>query len=137
MKGRLMDRKKKSWRKKSTVGIAQFIFRKNLTRATNRFGKSRYPTGRMIWQHVLILESICETNSIRGLFPAERMELFTPLLTCSPFFFFSILIGQFILNPTPFLPFPLLDKFILNPNTFSPFSLYLNKLFEVQFFFSP
>ena len=53
------------------MGIAQFFLQKILTRAifllapaANMLGTSRFPNGCMQWQHAVILESICETNSV-------------------------------------------------------------------------
>ena len=92
---------------------------KNLTRAifllspaANMLRTNLFPIGCIKWQHAVILESICETNSIIIFLPAWRMGLRTPLLICS-LLLFSFLFGQII--PTPFLPFTLLDKILLSP----------------------
>ena len=52
------------------------FLQKLLTRAflllapvANKLDTSRFPIGCMIWQHAFILESICETNSIKFSFP--------------------------------------------------------------------
>ena len=63
--------------------------------AVNMLGTSRSLIGCMIWQHAVIVESICETNSIRIFVPAQRTGLHTSLLTYSPCIFFSPLLGQF------------------------------------------
>ena len=77
----------------------------------------------MIWQHLLILESICETNSIKTFFPAEQTGFFTALLTRSPFLFFSLLLGQIFPNPTPCLIFTLQINYS-KPHSPSPFSFW-------------
>ena len=41
-----------------------------LAPAIHMLGTSRFPIGCMKWQHPVILESICETNSIVIFFPA-------------------------------------------------------------------
>ena len=101
-----------------------------LAPAANMFGTSRFFIGRMIWQHAVILESICETNSIIIFLPAQWTGLFTPLLICFTLHFFSLLLGQIILSPTPFLPFTFLEKSILSPIPL-PSSLW-TKLFPVD-----
>ena len=69
------------------------------------FPTSRFFIGCMKWQHAVILESICETDSIRIFFPAQRTGVLTPLLTCFTLLSFSLLLREIILSPTPFLPF--------------------------------
>ena len=76
---------------------------------------SFFPNGCMKWQHAVILESIWETDLIITHFPASRTGLLTPRLTCLTLLFFSLLLGQIILSPTPFLPFTSLDKNFLSP----------------------
>ena len=63
-----------------------------------------FPIGCMKRQHAVILESIWKTDLIITRFPAPRTGLLTPLLTCFTLLF-SLLLGQIILSPTPFLPF--------------------------------
>ena len=65
-----------------------------------------------------------ETNSITIFIPTQRTGLLTLLLTCSPLLFSSLLLGNFILTPTPFLPFTLRCKIILSPTPFLPFTLW-------------
>ena len=38
--------------------------------APNMLGTSRFPIGCMAWQHAVILQSICATNSIKIFLPA-------------------------------------------------------------------
>ena len=78
-----------------------------LAPAANMLGPSRVPAGCMIWQHVVNLESICETNLMIFSLPAQQTGLFTPLRTCSPLLFFPLLLGQIVIRPTLFLPFTL------------------------------
>ena len=98
------------------------FFTKKLTRAifllalaVKLLGTSQFFLGFMKWQHAVILEPICETDSIIIFLPAQRTGLLTPLLTCFTLVVFSFLLGQIILSPTPLLPFTLLDKIILSP----------------------
>ena len=86
-----------------------------LAPASKMLRTSRFHIGCLIWQHAVLLELICETNSTLILLSAERDGLLTPLLTCFAFFFFSPLLGQFIPSPSAFLLFTLSDKLILNP----------------------
>ena len=60
--------------------------------------------GCMKRQHAVILESSWERDSIITRFPASRTGILTPLLTCFTLLFFSLLLGQIILSPTPILP---------------------------------
>ena len=87
--------------------------------AANMLGTSRFPIGCMKWQHVVILESIREANSIIKILPAYRTALLTPLLTCSP-------------------PLPFSWTNYSKSNSLSPF-YSLDKLFKVQLplFLSP
>ena len=69
--------KYKSWWSKGTVGIAQLILTKNLTRASfllalaaNMLGGSQFSIGCMKWQHAVFWESICETDLIIIFLPA-------------------------------------------------------------------
>ena len=64
-----------------------------LAPAANIFATSQFPIGCMERQHAAILESICETNSIKYFNPAERTGLLTPFLTCFTLLFRSILLG--------------------------------------------
>ena len=41
-----------------------------LVPAANMLGTSHFPIGCMKWQHAVILESICETDSKKFFFPA-------------------------------------------------------------------
>ena len=66
---------------------------------------SFFSIGCMKRQHAVFLESIWETDSIITHFPASRTGLLTPLLTCFTLLSFSLLPGQIILSPSPFLPF--------------------------------
>ena len=104
------------------LGLHNSFSRNILTRAifqlalaANMFGKRQFPIGCMKWQHAVILESICETDSIINFLPAYRTGLFTHLLTCFTLLIFSLLLGQIILSPTPSLRFTLLDKIVLSP----------------------
>ena len=77
---------------------------KNLTRAifllapaANMLDTSRVPLRCMIWQHAVILESICKTNLNIIFLPTQRTGLLAGLLTSSPLLFFStLLFGQII-----------------------------------------
>ena len=53
-------------------------------------GTSRFFNGCMKRQHAVTLESICETDSIIILFPAQRTGIFTLLLTCFTLLSFSL-----------------------------------------------
>ena len=89
--------------------------------AANMVGTSQFFISCMKWQHAVILEPISETDSINILFPAQRTALLTPILTCFTLLSFSLLLGQFISSPTPFLLF-FRDRIILSPISL-PYSL--------------
>ena len=55
-----------------------------LTLAANMLGKNLFPKGCMKWLHDLILESICETNSMIIFLRAERIGTLTSCLTWLP-----------------------------------------------------
>ena len=87
-------------------------------------------------QHAVILESIWETDLIITRFPAERTGLLTPLLTCFTLLSFSLLLEQFILSPTPFLPFAFWTKiFLVQTSLLSSFSTksFLSQKFSSLF----
>ena len=76
-----------------------------LAPSANMLGRRRYPVFCMKWQHAVVLESICETNSILSLLPAKRRGLLKPLLTCSPLLCFYFLLEENFLSPNLFLLF--------------------------------
>ena len=132
--------------------LRNFIFTKNaneiyfLLAPANMLGTSQIPICCMKRQHAVILESITETDSIIISLPTKRTGILTPLLTCFTLFFFSLLLGQIILSPTPFLPSTPLEKNFFISNSSSRFSLdkkiqsqnslfsllFLHKKFKVQ-----
>ena len=120
MHGITANRKsKEAGEKNEQLGLHKSFLQKTLTRAIflsalgpNRLGKSQIPIGCMNWQHAVILESICETNSIILSLPIYRTGFLTPVLTS--FNLLSSLLGQIIFSPTPFLPFSPLHKIILS-----------------------
>ena len=119
--------------------MAQFICTKNSNKsyfvvapAANMFGKSRFPTGCMIWQHAVSLESISETKFVIIFFPAERTWVLALLLTCCLLlFFFSFLLGQNYSKSNIRFSRCFFGKIILSPNSFSSL-LFLDWKFQVQ-----
>ena len=78
--------------------------------AANMLGTSQFPFACMIWQHAVILKSICEIKSVIIFLPAQRTGLLTPVLTCSPLFF-SLLLPVLFLCPTSLSALYSLDNF--------------------------
>ena len=112
--------------------------------AANMFRTSRFFNGCMKCQHAVILKSTWERDATIIFFPAERTGLLSPLLTCFTFLFFSPLLGQVILSPTPFLHLFLFNKIIQSPLLFSlcsswtkyfKFNSKSTRIFQVPFSF--
>ena len=73
---------------------------------------------------LIFLESICATNLSMIFLPDQWPRLLTPLLTCSPLPFFSLLcLWTIILRPTSSLPYCFLQWIILCPIPSTLFSL--------------
>ena len=75
------------------------------------FGTSLFSIGCMKRQYAVILESICERDLISIRFPVYGTGLLTAVLTCFTLLSFSLLLGQIILRPTPFLSFAFWTNF--------------------------
>ena len=99
-----------------------------LAAAANMLHGSQFPNGCMIWQHAVILGSICATKSIIILFLTWRTGILTRFLTSSPVLF-SFLFKPIVLNPTS--PSAFLDKFFSSQTSLSPF-YFLANLYSVQ-----
>ena len=80
--------------------------------AANLLGTRRFLIGCMNWQYAVFLESIWETDSIIIFLSAQRPGRLNLLLTCLTLLFFSPLLGQINLCPTPLLPFAIRKKFV-------------------------
>ena len=91
-----------------------------LAPAANMLGTSQFFTGCMKWQHAVILEPICETDSILYFLPAS--SLLTGLLTphCSSDSLYCSLLLPFTWTnysrSNSLSPFYSVDKIILSPN---------------------
>ena len=98
--------------------------------AANISGKSGFLIGCMVFcllrLHVVFLDSICTTNTIRTSFSHLTDGTLQPFLTCSPLFLFPSLLSSWaiLLCSITSAAFPLQDK-ILYVHFFLSFSLSL------------
>ena len=78
--------------------------------AANMLDTSRFCIGCMIWQHAVILGSICATT--RSKFSFQLNGIRNTFLLCTLLFLSSLLIfGLILLSPSPIFPLPLRTNF--------------------------
>ena len=65
-----------------------------LALAVTMLGTSQFFTSTMKWQHAIVLEPICETNTIIIFLPAERTAFLPLLLTCFTLLPFYLLLSR-------------------------------------------
>ena len=126
---------KQSWRKKRRIGITQIYFTTLSHFIATHYpplgcaampGTNYFPIGCMIWQHAVILESICATGAIRSFFLGDLTGLFLQLALLFARFLVTFFLDNIIPNPKSHCHFTSLEK-IFSKSNFGFLTLLLRK----------